>query len=119
MRRRSVERAISCAATLLADTARQGRRIRIRFPGGVATHRGTRRGLIHAWESLARIRPGQRDVESIVDEERAVGSAALVLSLHGDAGAARARLAARGCRAQVWDASHADFGRYFTRRSAP
>jgi uncharacterized protein (DUF58 family) len=119
VRRRSVERAISCAATLLADAAKQGRRIRIRFPGGLATHRGTRRGLISAWETLARIRPGQRGIESIVDEERAVGSAALVLSLHGDAGAASARLAARGCRAHVWDASHADFGRYFIRRTAP
>jgi len=116
-RGRAFERAVSCAATLLVDAARRGRRARIVCADGSARHAGNRRGLVGALELLAGVRPGRTPPEALADRvlsER--GASALVLSLEGPAGETVRALAQRGLRGVVWDVSSPGFDRLFRRR---
>lgn len=117
MRQRHFEKAVSCAATLVAHAAARGRRARLYFPGGSASHQGTRMGLLPALEALAAVEAGR------VPAARLVAGApidrhgtALLVSLGGNAAAARRAAASRGIRLRVWDVSDSGFGRYFARR---
>jgi uncharacterized protein (DUF58 family) len=115
-RRRSVERAVSCAATLLADAAQRGRRAAVHFPGGVAAHTGTRGGLVRALEALAGVQSGSEPVEAALPSAGVpAGSTALLLSLWGPAPSARRAAAARGVALTVWDVGDPGFGRIFGR----
>jgi len=117
VRQRHFEKAVSCAATLLAATAGRGRRARVHFRGGSAGHAGSRAGLLPALETLAGVAAGKVEATEIVEKAPARrGAAAVLLSLHGAAPEARRAAAARGFDLHVWDVSADGFGRYFGRR---
>ncbi len=108
------ERAVSCAATLLAFAARSGRRAEVRHAAGRAVHRGSRAGLLVALEHLATVEAGTARVETVVATLPARGrESVLLLSLAGSAGGAQRAAAERGVRLIVWDVSRPDFERYF------
>jgi len=116
-RRRNLEIAISCAATLLADAVRRGRHARVLFPGGGAGHAGTRSGLFTALEILAAIRPGAVDCQALIQRTPLRrGGAVVLLSLAGPALEARKAAAIRGIPIRVWDLLDPSFQRYFVRR---
>lgn len=116
-RLRSLERAISCAATLLVEAARRGRRGAVYFPGGCARHTGSVQGVLPALEVLAGIEGGSEPCRSMVGAlPLRRGSRILLLSLLGPAKETRRAAAARGFSLRVWDVSHADFSRIFTKR---
>ena len=117
LRQRHFEKAVSCAATLVAHAAARGRRARLYFPGGSASHGGTRMGLLPALEALAGVETGRVPASRLVTGAP-VGrrESALLLSLGGKAAGARQAAAARGIRLRVWDVSDNGFGRYFVRR---
>jgi uncharacterized protein (DUF58 family) len=117
LRQRHFEKAVSCAATLVAHAAARGRRARLYFPGGSASHGGTRMGLLPALEALAGVETGRVPASRLV-AGAPVGrrESALLLSLGGKAAGARQAAAARGVRLRVWDVSDNGFGRYFVRR---
>ncbi|MHC4973398.1 MAG: DUF58 domain-containing protein [Planctomycetota bacterium] len=117
LRQRHFEKAVSCAATLIAHAAARGRRARLYFPGGSVSHKGTRMGLLPALEALAGVEAGRVPAARLVSGAP-VGrrETALLLSLGGKAAAARRAAAARGIRLRVWDVSDDRFGRYFVRR---
>jgi len=114
VRAQHFERAVSCAATLLAFAARRGRRAEVRHPAGRAAHRGRRAGLMGALEHLATVEAGTGRIESVVSALPPRGrEVVLLLSLAGSAGRAQAAAAERGVRLVVWDVSEPDFERYF------
>jgi uncharacterized protein (DUF58 family) len=116
-RRRGLEIAISCAATLLADAAERGRRASVHFDGGQAGHAGTRAGLVPALEALAPLRPGAATVDQVVSGTIVrKTAAALLLSLAGPATAARRAASRMGLGLRVWDVADPAFERYFARR---
>jgi uncharacterized protein (DUF58 family) len=116
-RRRGLEIAISCAATLLADAAERGRRASVHFDGGRAGHAGTRAGLVPALEALAPLRPGAATVDQVVSGTIVrKTAAALLLSLAGPATAARRAASRMGLGLRVWDVADPAFERYFARR---
>ena len=117
LRQRHFEKAVSCAATLIAHAAARGRRARLYFPGGSATHKGTRMGLLPTLEVLAGVETGRVPAARLVSGAP-IGrqETALLLSLGGKATAARQAAAARGIRLRVWDVSDDGFGSYFARR---
>jgi len=116
-RRQNLERAISCAATLLVDSARRGRRTTVHFADGRCRHTGSQRGVIPALEILAGVHGGTTRVERVLRQISVrQASRVLVLSLLGPASGAREACAKRGFRAHVWDTGHDDFGKLFTRR---
>ncbi len=114
LRARHFERAVSCAATLLAFAARHGRRAEVRHAAGVASHSGRRASLLAALEQLAAVKAGTGRAEQVVAalplRRRAT---LLLLSLAGAAPRAQAVAAERGLRLVVWDLSAPGFGRYF------
>lgn len=115
-RKGNLEKAVSCAATLLVDAAQRGRGATVRFAGGTASHSGHARGLVPALETLAGLEasrtPPARLVEAIVDP---MGSAILI-SLGGAAVEARRQAASRGIHLHVWDVADPSFARYFAKR---
>jgi uncharacterized protein (DUF58 family) len=117
LRQRNLERAVSCAATLLAHAAARGRRAAVHFAGGAARHSGSRAGLLPALEALAALEPGSVTPGSLV-ASAALGRthACVLLSLAGDAPDAHEAAARRGLRLAVWDVSRPDFARYFGKR---
>lgn len=116
-RGRNVERAISCAATLLAHAAARGRRATLHFPGGSAAHAGTRAGLLKALEALAELQPSTAPVEEVLAAAQLPrGTAALLLSLAGPAEASRRAATSRGIALRVWDLGNPAFERLFVRR---
>ncbi len=117
MRQRNIEKAISCAATLLVHAQRRNRRAAVHYAGGSAEHRGSRAGLMAALEQLAGIEGGRVGPTALVQEAPLSGATTVVLlSLAGQAEDAKRAAAARGVELRVWDTAHAAFGRYFTRR---
>lgn len=116
-RRRQFEKAVSCAATLAAQAARDGRPMTLLFPGEEPVRvRGPGR-LSAALEALARIEGGSRPPEAWVGQVAAgPGASTLLLSLAGEAEAARRAAAARGLRLTVWDVSHPGFAKVFVKR---
>lgn len=117
IRERNLERAISCAATLLTEAARRGRRATVHFHGGCAKHHGVLQGVLPALEVLAGIESGAEGLEEVVSGLRVRRSArVLVLSLLGPATRARRAAQRRGIALHVWDVGHAEFGRLFTKR---
>jgi len=116
-RRRNVERAVSCAATLLAHAAERGRRATVHFAPGMAGHTGTRAGLLAALEILAAVQPGDVRVEAVLQAAPLPrGASAILVSLAGSAEEARHAAAARGLELRVWDVEDKAFGRLFARR---
>jgi len=116
-RRHNVERAVSCAATLLADAAGRGRRATVHFAGGSAGHAGTRAGLLAALEALAALQPAATPVETtLAGVQLPRGATALLLSLAGPADESRRLAAARGVALRVWDVDDPSFGRLFAKR---
>lgn len=116
-RRRNVERAISCAATLLAHAAARGRKATVHFETGTAGHGGTRAGLLAALEALAGLPAGSRPVEDIVAGVALPrGAAALLLSLAGPAEGCRRIAGAKGVALRVWDLEDPAFPRVFSKR---
>jgi len=117
IRQRNLERAISCAATLLVHAQRRGRRAAVHFPGGSAAHRGGRSGLLGALEVLAARSSGRAGPATLVERAPVGGASTVVLlSLAGTAEDARHAAAARGIDLKVWDVGHPAFEGYFTRR---
>jgi uncharacterized protein (DUF58 family) len=114
-RRKALETAVSCAATLLLRAARLGSRARVRFPGGEAGHEGTHKGALAALETLAVVAGGAVPPTEFLARAPGRPRRALLLSLGGPAEAARAAAARRGLALRVWDVAAADFGRYFRR----
>jgi uncharacterized protein (DUF58 family) len=116
-RRRNLERAVSCAATLLAHAAARGRRATVHFAGGVAGHAGTRAALLTALEVLAALPPSEAPTEAaLAPLDLPRGATALLLSLAGPAAECRRRAAARGVDLRVWDLEDPSFERLFVRR---
>jgi uncharacterized protein (DUF58 family) len=116
-RLRHLEKAVSCAATLLVEAARRGRRAAVHYPGGSVRHQGNMRAVIPSLEGLAGVRGGSRTVAALMARAKVpAGSRALLLSLQGPAREARRAAAARGINLTVWDVSQASFARYFRRR---
>jgi uncharacterized protein (DUF58 family) len=116
-RGRNVERAVSCAATLLAHAAARGRRATVHFAGGAAGHVGTRPGLLAALEILAAVQPHEAVPEAVLAAAPLPrGASALLLSLAGPADEAKRAAAARGIALRVWDLEDKGFGRLFARR---
>jgi len=116
-RRRNVERAVSCAATLLADAAARGRRATVHFPGGAAGHSGSRAGLLAALETLAGIQSGAATAHEVFTAaDLPTGATALLLSLAGRADEVRRAAVARGIGLRVWDLEDPGFGRVFRKR---
>jgi hypothetical protein len=115
-RHRALERAVSCAATLLADASRAGRRAEVVYPGGRAGHRGDAKGLIRALDLLAAVEGGRVPPATLVEAAGKAPGSAVLLSLGGPAEEARRSAASRGWALAVWDAGSPDFGRYFVRR---
>ncbi len=116
-RRRNVERAVSCAATLLAQAAARGRRATAHFAHGSAGHSGTRAGLLAALEVLAAVQPGDVPAEAVLQGAPLPrGASAILLSLEGPAEDARRCAARRGVELRVWDVEDKAFGRLFARR---
>jgi uncharacterized protein (DUF58 family) len=116
-RRRNLEKAVSCAATLLVEAGRRGRRAMVHFPGGSAGHGGSLQGILPVLDVLAGVEAGETRAAGLVEQaalpRRARG---LLLSLGGTAAGAQRAAAARGLELTVWDVGHRDFGRYFRRR---
>ncbi len=116
-RRRNVERAVSCAATLLAYAADRGRRATVHFAHGTAGHTGTRGGLLAALEVLAAVQAGDVGAEAVLKAAPLPrGAAAILLSLAGPGDEARRAAAGRGGELRVWDLEDKAFGRLFARR---
>jgi uncharacterized protein (DUF58 family) len=116
-RRHNVERAISCAATLLAHAAATGRKATVHFEGGSAGHPGTRAGLFGALEALAALPPAAEPVGAVVGAASLPrGAVALLLSLAGPAEDCRRLAAARGIALRVWDLEDAGFPQLFAKR---
>ncbi len=116
-RRRNLERAISCAATLLAHAAGGGRKATIHFEGGSAGHGGTRAGLLPALEALAGLGAAASPVDGVVTAARLPrGAAVLLLSLAGPAEECRRLAAAKGVAVRVWDIEDPAFPRRFAKR---
>lgn len=115
-RRRSLETAVSCAATLLLEAARRGSRAVVRFPGGEAGHGGNVRGALLALETLARVQGGAVPAGDLAGRERGGVRRALLLSLRGPAAEARAAAARRGVDLRVWDMAGPGLARCFRRR---
>ncbi|MHC4548127.1 MAG: DUF58 domain-containing protein [Planctomycetota bacterium] len=116
-RQRNLEKAVSCAATLLAHAARRGRRAVVHYPGGSTGHAGTQTGLLPALEALAGLEASRTPPQRLVAQTPLLRRAsALLLSLGGGAALARRAAATRGIRLQVWDVTHPTFARYFARR---
>jgi len=117
VRGQQLERAVSCAATLLADAATRGRRAVAYFAGGSAAHTGSRSGLLGALEALAGVEAGRTPPAQLLERiARGRMGRLVLLSLAGPAEAACRAAAARGLRLAVWDLSDPSFERYFTRR---
>ncbi len=115
-RRRNVERAVSCAATLLAHAAKGGRRATVHFAYGTAAHAGTRGGLLAALEILAAVQPAEVPPEGVLAATPLPrGAAAVLLSLAGPAEEAKRAAAARGIGLRVWDLEDKAFGRRFVK----
>jgi len=116
-RRRNLERAISCAATLLAHAAARGRRATVHFAGGSAGHVGSRGGLLTALEALAALAAGGEPIErTAANASLPRGATVLLLSLAGPAEESRRVAAARGVALRVWDLEDPSFGRLFVKR---
>ncbi|MHC4959886.1 MAG: DUF58 domain-containing protein [Planctomycetota bacterium] len=115
-RARQLERAVSCAATLLTEAAKRGRRTTVHFHGGLARHHGSMQGVLPALERLAGVTAGEESCAALVERIRGRSSKALLLSLQGPARSAVARAQTRGQSLRVWDVSHPGFERTFTRR---
>jgi len=114
--RRVFEKAVSCAATLLVEAAREGRRVRLHVAGRPPVEIVGRRGLFPALETLAEVQVSDEPAESLVARAPvARGGGALLLSLHGDAEKARRAAARRSLSLAVWDASSPAFDRIFRR----
>ncbi|HEX5136826.1 MAG TPA: DUF58 domain-containing protein [Planctomycetota bacterium] len=116
-RRRNLERAISCAATLLAHATARGRRATVHFEGGTAGHAGTRAGLLGALEALAGLPAAGAAVDGVVAATPLPrGAVAILLSLAGPAEACRRAAAAKGIALRVWDLEDPAFPRLFSKR---
>jgi len=109
IRRRYFERAVSLAATLLVDAARNRRPVVLVHAGGRITH--MRGSTTAALDRLATIAGGHRTVDTIFRSAIPRAGSVLVISLHGRPGGDAWR--SGGVRAIVWDVSSEGFGRYF------
>jgi uncharacterized protein (DUF58 family) len=117
VRRRNVERAVSCAATLLAHAADRGRRATVHFARGEAGHTGARASLFGALEILAAVEPADLPPEAVfASAPLPQGASAVLLSLAGPAEEARRAAASRGVDLRVWDLEDKAFGRLFAKR---
>jgi uncharacterized protein (DUF58 family) len=116
-RRLNLERAVSCAATLLAHAASGGRKATVHFEGGSAGHGGTRGGLLVALEALAALPAAAAPVEGVLAATPLPrGATLLLLSLAGPADECRRLAAAKGTALRVWDLEDAGFPRIFSKR---
>ena len=117
LRQRNLEKAVSCAATLLTHAAMRGRRAVVHFDGGSAPHAGSRSALVPALEKLAAIEIGKVKPADLLRSVPIGRSASVLLvSLAGDAAKARRVAAARGVQLRVWDTAHSSFSRLFRKR---
>ncbi len=115
VRARHFERAISCAATLLAEARRHGRRAVLVAPGMPPHPCHGPAALTGALEALAGIEAGRVTPDVFVDGLSHGGGSAILLSLSGSAPSARRQAAARGIPLSVWDVAHPTFAAYFQR----
>jgi uncharacterized protein (DUF58 family) len=116
-RRHNLERAVSCAATLLAHAAATGRKATLHFEGGSAGHGGSRAGLLGALETLAGLPAAAEPVDKVVAAASFPrGASAVLLSLAGPAEECCRAAAARGIALRVWDLEDAAFPRLFSKR---
>jgi len=116
-RARHLEKAVSCAATLLMAAAKRGRRATVVFPEGRARHYGTLQGVVPALEALAGLTASRVPADQFVAQLSSPRmSRMLLLSLQGPALAARRAAAERGLGLEVWDVSSPGFERIFSRR---
>jgi uncharacterized protein (DUF58 family) len=117
-RLRHLEKAVSCAATLMVEAARRGRRASVHFPDGSVHHHGNVRAVIPALEGLAGVRPGRTAARALAERAQVPhGARAILLSLEGPALSAQRAAATRGVELQIWDVSAPSFARYFRRRT--
>lgn len=116
-RERNLERAVSCAATLIAEAARRGRRAAVHFHGGCAKHHGLLQGVMPVLEVLAGVEATEIGLAEVVRGLRLRKSSSLLaLSLMGPAHDARRAARACGLTLRVWDVGHPEFPRLFTKR---
>ncbi len=117
LRRAALERAVSCAATLLAYAAKEHRRCALLLPGRKLQQVDGGRSLMPALESLAAVRESTTPAEQALRGARlGRGASALLLSLHGPAERTRKRALEHGLQVRVWDVSDPGFRRYFRLR---
>ncbi|MFQ5845364.1 MAG: DUF58 domain-containing protein [Planctomycetota bacterium] len=115
-RRPALERAVCCAATVLARLVREQRSAGLLLPGRRVRRVDGTRALLPALESLAAVREGRLTAERAVGSADLRGSSVLLLSLQGSARAARRAAARHGVLMRVWDVSEPSFGRFFRLR---